>query len=578
MANQIQSLPATTSDNSSAFVQRIQSVRGSWRRLSGDSRSIVAAALIAALVAVGVVLMLWASGRQMVPLYGHQEQYDTAAIVEVLEAQGIKFELDSRTGNVLVDKSKVAAARMQLAAGGVTAKLPVGMESLDGLSSLSTSQFMESSRYTFAIEGELARSILTLNQVRNARVHLAIPQRTLFVGREEQTPTASVVVDIVRTLDETQVEAIVNMVAAGVPGMKPGSVSVVDQNGKLLSAGVGEESPGRVSNRQMDYVTRLEEKIARSTSDMLVPMVGRDNFRIRVSADVDFSQVEETRETLSNEPVLLTETTLRDSTAGQLALGIPGALANQPPIAANVEEGEEGAAAAAGNEQEVNRREENTRRFGTGKAITHTRNQEARVRKLSVSVLINDAAAQGGAWAPADMAKMSDIVQTAAGLDMERGDIITLQSAPFVIAPTDFTADGAVWWQELAYWEDYIRYAVGALLMLMLIMFGIRPLVKYLTDTNQGRAVYPANTDHDGAYTGEDDVPLGTTTATLTGDQPAASIGSDGALDQSTISLPPPGSGLDVQLEHLRLLADKETTRVAEVIKTWVHESGNKAS
>lgn len=360
--------------------------------------------------------------------------------------------------------------------------------------------------------------------------------------------------------------------------MKPGSVSVVDQNGKLLSAGVGEESPGRVSNRQMDYVTRLEEKIARSTSDMLVPMVGRDNFRIRVSADVDFSQVEETRETLSNEPVLLTETTLRDSTAGQLALGIPGALANQPPIAANVEEGEEGAAAAAGNEQEVNRREENTRRFGTGKAITHTRNQEARVRKLSVSVLINDAAAQGGAWAPADMAKMSDIVQTAAGLDMERGDIITLQSAPFVIAPTDFTADGAVWWQELAYWEDYIRYAVGALLMLMLIMFGIRPLVKYLTDTNQGRAVYPATTDHDGAYTGEDDVPLGTTTATLTGDQPAASIGSDGALDQSTISLPPPGSGLDVQLEHLRLLADKETTRVAEVIKTWVHESGNKAS
>src|SRR5690606_20882612 len=130
---------------------------------------------------------------------GQQENYDTSEIVNVLESEGIAFELDSRTGNVLVPADKVASARMKLAAQGVTAKMPAGMESLQELSSLSTSQFMENSRYTYAVEGELARSIMTLTSVRSARVHLAIPDRTLFVGRDEQVPTASVIVDLARS-------------------------------------------------------------------------------------------------------------------------------------------------------------------------------------------------------------------------------------------------------------------------------------------------------------------------------------------------------------------------------------------
>jgi flagellar M-ring protein FliF len=589
MSKQAGAFPSANggSDKNTAAA-RVMAFADHWRRLSNDSRMVVAAALLAALVAAAVVIIMWTSSDEMAPLYGHQESYDTAAIVEVLDAEGIKFDLDSRTGNVLVSKNAIASARMKLAARGVTAQMPAGMESLEGLSSLSTSQFMETTRYTYAIEGELARSILTLDHVRNARVHLAIPKRTLFVGREEQKPTASVILDLSRQLDETQIEAIANMVAASVSGMKPGAVSVVDQKGKLLSAGIGEDSTARASNRQMDYVTRLEEKIVRTAGAMLEPMLGAGNYRIRVSADVDFSQVDETRETLNNEPVLLSETTLTDSAAGQLALGIPGALTNQPPVAANnANNGDEENAAneGNGNEQAVNRREEVSRRYQTSKAITHTRNAEARVRKLSVSVLVNDGVAPDGAWAPAALEKVTDIVQTAAGLDIERGDTITVQSAPFVAAPVpDMTTDVTPWWQELLYKPEHIRYVVGFLLLLTLFFVGIRPLVRYLTSTASPRTTLPAtrqrdSEDVDQAFSETEANGELVTEQDTGGRKPAANIGAAKTEpDHSSLNLPPPGSELEVQLEHLRLLADKETTRVAEVIRSWVNQSGHKTN
>ncbi len=582
MPKQISSFPAVANavaHRSGAEAENdsgVQAVLGHWRRWLGDSRSLAAAALLAAVVAGGIVIILWTSGGQMVPLFGNQEQYDTSAIVEVLDAERIKFEIDSRSGNVLVSKDKIAAARMKLAARGVSAQLPVGMESLNGLSSLSTSQFMESNRYTYAVEGELARSIMSLRNVRNARVHLAVPKRTLFVGREEQTPSASVVVDLVHKLDESQVEAIVNMIAASVPGMKPGAVSVVDQSGKLLSAGLGENAPGRVSNKQMDYVLRLEEKVSRSASEMLEPMLGAENFRVRISADVDFSKIEETRETLGNEPVLLSETTMSDRATGLQALGIPGALANQPPVPP--QPGAEGN--AEGAEPQGSNREETNRRYGTGKAVTHTRSEDARIRKLSVSILVNDAVAEGGAWAPADLEKMREVVRAAAGIDPARGDTITLQSAPFVarVAP-DGGAELPPVWQDLSYWENYIRYLVGALLFLLLIIFAVRPLVRSLT-RETGRTIFPAAREEKLADEFEprqaeaDEPPK----VELTGHQPAPAIGADKVPNRNVANLPPPGSELEVQLQHLRLLAEQETTRAAEVIKAWVHENGRKTS
>lgn len=556
----------------------MQALSQGWRRLSGDSRLVVAGALLAVLIAAAIVVVLWTSNDRMVPLYGQQENYDTSEIVNVLESEGIAFELDSRTGNVLVPADQVAPARMKLAAQGVTAKMPAGMESLQQLSSLSTSQFMENSRYTYAVEGELARSIMTLTSVRSARVHLAIPDRTLFVGRDEQVPTASVIVDLASDLGPDQVESIVNLVAASVTGMKPGSVSVVDQQGNLLSAGIGEDTPGRLSNKQLDYVSRLEKKIADNTGDMLEPLLGSSNFRVRVSADVDFSEVEETREVLADEPVLISETSLLDNAAGQLALGIPGALANQPPVAA--EDGEEA-------DQAVNRREEVNRRYDTGRAVTHTRNAEARIRKLNVSVLVNDGVAPEGAWNDQQLERMTTIVQTAAGIDVERGDVLTLQSAPFRAPEVAPEPEPLPWWQQLTTWEDYLRYLIGTLLVIMILFIGVRPLVRYLTAASRSQAGsgYSSKSDRSVGQEADEQIVEDATEARLEresqqGTRPAAAIGREQTSqeDDIALSLPPPGSELEVQLEHLRLLADKETNRVAEVIKTWVQDNGRTAS
>lgn len=556
----------------------MQALGQGWRRLSGDSRLVVAGALLAVLIAAAIVVVLWTSNDRMVPLYGQQENYDTSEIVNVLESEGIAFELDSRTGNVLVPADQVAPARMKLAAQGVTAKMPAGMESLQELSSLSTSQFMENSRYTYAVEGELARSIMTLTSVRSARVHLAIPDRTLFVGRDEQVPTASVIIDLASDLRPDQVESIVNLVAASVTGMTPGSVSVVDQQGNLLSAGIGEDTPGRLSNKQLDYVSRLEKKIADNTGDMLEPLLGTRNFRVRVSADVDFSEVEETREVLADEPVLISETSLLDNAAGQLALGIPGALANQPPVAA--EEGEEA-------DQAVNRREEVNRRYDTGRAVTHTRNAEARIRKLNVSVLVNDGVAPEGVWSDQQLERMTTIVQTAAGIDVDRGDVLTLQSAPFRAPEVAPEPEPLPWWQQLTAWEDYLRYLIGTLLVIMILLIGVRPLVRYLTAASRSQAGsgYSSKPDRPVGQEADEQIVEDATEARLEresqqGTRPAAAIGREQTSqeDDIALSLPPPGSELEVQLEHLRLLADKETNRVAEVIKTWVQDNGRTAS
>lgn len=540
-----------------------------WRRLSADSRSIVVVALLAALVAAAIVTILWTSSRDFVPLYGKQELYDTAAILEVLETEGIEFRLDDRSGQVLVTKDLVASARMKLAARGVTAQLPAGIDSLKDMSSVSTSQFMESTRYTHAVEGELARTILTLEGVRNVRVHLAIPKRTLFVGREELSPTASVMLDLTAPLNESQVESIVNLIAGSVPGMKPGAVSVVDQKGRLLSAGLNAEEPARVSGKQMEYVSQLESRIVRRASDMLEPLLGTSNFRIRVAADVDFSKVEETREVLDAEPILLSENRVLDNATDQLALGIPGALANQPPIPAPADaDDQEGA--GTNTQQAVSRREEVSLRYETGKAITHTQFSQGRLRQLSVSVLINDAVAPEGGWTQAQLDRIGEMVRTAVGFSPERGDLFSLQNAPFMVQESIFPPEPTLtWWDHLLASEEYVRYALGSLLLFFLIIFGIRPLVKHLTRRDDPVALVSTADEQATPAMLEDATanPESKTKALAPAEQPEP--------EEQVLSLPPPGSELEVQLKHLRLLVDKETTRVAEVIKAWVQDSGH---
>ncbi|WP_167334789.1 lateral flagellar M-ring protein FliFL [Aeromonas finlandensis] len=548
-----------------------------WRTLSRDNKSILTIALLAAIVAGTIVVILWTSSKNYVPLYGKQELYDTANIMELLEKEQVPFRLEKSTGQVLVPESQLAHVRMALAARGVRAAMPSGLEGLDNVTGLGTSEFMEGARYRHALEGELARTIIALDAVRSARVHLAIPKRTLFVGRDEEKPSASVMLDLQpgQSIETGQVEAIANLVAGSISGMKPGAVTVVDQAGQLLSAELGDKAGfGKQSVQQMEYVRKLEQYIRQRANDMLYPMLGSPNFKVQIAADVNFNAVEETQQQLDPQGVVTSESNKSDKTVDALAMGIPGALSNRPPETAPTDEK---AGTAKGNEVSQHNdtrteRQEASKQYENSRTIVHTRYQQGRLERINVSILLNQQIAPKGGWSAEQLAQIRQMVERAVGFDETRGDQLSLQAFDFngavpVVAPE------SGWW-ESTYWQDSLRYLVGGLLGLTLVFFGIRPLVKHLVRTQQQPDMEVNEADEELEPTvglsirSDDDTHLAAALSNglIRADNRAEPQFS--SLDMA--SLPEPGSELEVQLKHLQLLVEKDTARVAEVVRAWV--------
>ncbi|WP_394852954.1 lateral flagellar M-ring protein FliFL [Aeromonas caviae] len=570
---------------SGSLLARVQDGVRNWRTLSRDNKSILTIALLAAVVAATIVVILWTSSKNYVPLYGKQELYDTANIMEMLEKEQVPFRLEKSSGQILVPESQLAHIRMALAARGVRAAMPSGLEGLDNVTGLGTSEFMEGARYRHALEGELARTIISLDAVRSARVHLAIPKRTLFVGRDEEKPSASVMLDLQpgQTMEPGQVEAIANLVAGSISGMKPGAVTVVDQSGQLLSAELGDKAGfGKQSVQQMEYVRKLEQYIRQRASDMLSPMLGTGNFRVQIAADVNFNAVEETQQQLDPNAVVTRESNKSDKTIDALALGIPGALSNRPPETApkTDQAATEGNAAQEPAKNDTRtERQEVSRQYESSRTIVHTRYQQGRLEKMNVSILLNQQSAPKEGWSPEQLEQIRQMVERSVGFDGTRGDQISLQVFDFTGAvPVEPPASS---WLETPYWQDSLRYLVGGLLGLTLVFFGIRPLVKHLVRTQQ----YP---DTDAAQDpDEEQEPTMGLSMRREGDGELEESATGKSLSQSQSefrlepqfssldleALPEPGSELEVQLKHLQLLVDKDTARVAEVVRQWV--SGN---
>lgn len=570
---------------SGSLLARVQDGVRNWRTLSRDNKSILTIALLAAVVAATIVVILWTSSKNYVPLYGKQELYDTANIMEMLEKEQVPFRLEKSSGQILVPESQLAHIRMALAARGVRAAMPSGLEGLDNVTGLGTSEFMEGARYRHALEGELARTIISLDAVRSARVHLAIPKRTLFVGRDEEKPSASVMLDLQpgQTMEPGQVEAIANLVAGSISGMKPGAVTVVDQSGQLLSAELGDKAGfGKQSVQQMEYVRKLEQYIRQRASDMLSPMLGTGNFRVQIAADVNFNAVEETQQQLDPNAVVTRESNKSDKTIDALALGIPGALSNRPPETApkTDQAATEGNAAQEPAKNDTRtERQEVSRQYESSRTIVHTRYQQGRLEKMNVSILLNQQSAPKEGWSPEQLEQIRQMVERSVGFDGSRGDQISLQVFDFTGAvPVEPPASS---WLETPYWQDSLRYLVGGLLGLTLVFFGIRPLVKHLVRTQQ----YP---DTDAAQEpDEEQEPTVGLSMRREGDGELEESATGKSLSQSQSefrlepqfssldleALPEPGSELEVQLKHLQLLVDKDTARVAEVVRQWV--SGN---
>ena len=329
---------------------------------------------MAASIALLAVFWLWSQSTDYQPLYGNQELYDVANVADVLEQNKITYKIHPTTGQVMVDAGRLTDARMQLAIAGVQARSPEGLESLDG-QEMGTSQFVEGVRYRRGLEGELARTIISLKPVRNARVHLALPKRSSFIRKQEK-PSASVFVDLFPgyRLNPEQVEGIVNVVATSVANMDRKDVSVIDQNGKPLSSDVllG-NSVLSEATKQLDFKRQVEGQFQERISTLLEPLVGPANFRAQVTANVDFEQVVQTVE--EYEPgagVLRSEQGREKVNVAGAARGIPGTLSNEPP-----EETDPAEAEAQGN----NTQSEFVRNYEVDKVIRQTSNQQGKSAK-----------------------------------------------------------------------------------------------------------------------------------------------------------------------------------------------------
>lgn len=531
-----------------------------------SQRNLVLSAVLAAIVAAIIVVALWSSTQNYRPLYSQQERFDTGEIISVLETEGIPYRLQEENGQVLVAEGEVARIRMLLAAKGVKAKLPTGLDSLKDDSSLGTSQFMETARYRHGLEGELVRTIIALNAVSNARVHLAIPRQTLFVRQNSEAPSASVMVELKpgEDLKTEQVEAIINLVTGSVTAMKPENVSVVDQYGRLLSAEIGASEVGKVNAKYLDYQKSFEKQVIQRAADMLTPIVGPSNFRVQVAADLDFSRTKETQEIIDSTPVVRSEHSIQNNSVDKIALGVPGSLSNKPPV---VEEPE------TQDSKNTNERSEVNRQYALGSSVRQTQYQQGQLKKLTVSVLLNSAAAPNGtAWTDTEKQQITTMVSDAVGITAGRGDNLSLMS--FNFTPIEIETPPAIpWWQDPTI-QQPIRYVIGGILGLSMIFFVLRPLISHLMGIDRRKEELEfAPPEEDEDY----DSSLQTRAEReheKVLDRRLADKGIDvssSALDTNHELLPPPGSPLEIQLKHLQLIANEEPERVAEVLKQWVN-------
>lgn len=444
---------------------------------------------IAASIAVGGYVFMWSQTPSYQVLFSGMEAQESSEVATVLQQMQIDYKLDPTTGALLVPASEVQGLRLRLAAEGLPRSSAQGMEILSQEQGFGTSQFIEQARYQRAMEQELARSVAELQNVRSARVHLAIPKQSVFV-RERKPPTASVVLNMYtgRTLEREHIAAITHMVAASIPNMKSSDVTVVDQRGNLLSQPERSTSMA-LSDTQLEFTQKLEQLYISRIEDILTPIVGMNGVRAQVVADVDFTVTEQTQESYNPDlAALRSEQLAEEERVGALGpMGVPGALTNQPPgggvapeeaVQENVDEDGE---VVTNTVTPGSTSKRTTRNFELDRTISHSRLAPGNIKKLSVAVLVDEPTttdAEGNIvstpMSDAQMARINTLVMDAIGFNMARGDSLNVVSAPFVTPVEAEPLPAIPLWEQPWVWEVG-KQVLGALVVLFLIFGLIRP-------------------------------------------------------------------------------------------------------
>ena len=532
--------------------------------------------MLAATIALAVAVVLWSQAPNYSILYGNLSADDLAEVAGLLDAADVPYKVEHASGSITVPSSKVHQLRIRLATQGMPKGKATGYEVLDKETAFGQSRFLEKVRFQQALEGELANSIRSLDGVAEARVHLALPKESVFV-RDRVKPEASVLLKLKggQTLDKAQIAGIVHLIAASVPKMKPENVTVVDQQGRLLSEKETSSAIG-LSNTQFEYTRQLEDAYIHRIQDILSPFVGTAGIRAQVVADVDFTSMEQTRESFVPEKNLVRSEDIREEKNSLLdPMGVPGALTNKPPRSGTVAT----SAPVANTETSGNTSSHVVRNYELDRTIIHSRHAPGRIQRLSVGVVIDykkkyldGDKVESVPMTPEEIKHITALVKEAVGFDATRNDSVDVINLPFESLPQMEPAEELPLWQQPWVWE-LAKPLLGGLFVLWLALGVLRPTLRNLADSGQ---LLEANADGEVLLAGEagsafaglptpegeagealKDMPLKEDEVVLSNDARQANENREGSADK-------------VDIETARSLVQQDPKRVAQVVKTWV--------
>lgn len=504
---------------------------------------------IAASVAVGAAAVLWSQGPEYKTLYGSMPPERSAAVLDALSSVGIPYRLQEQTGAILVPADRIHDARIKLAGNGVIND-GSGLEMLREEKGFGVSDFMQSKKYEHALETELARTIESMHQVRKARIHLAIPKQSVFV-RDQRQASASVMLDIYAgaVLNRQQVRAIVNMVSGSVPGLAADSVTVVDQTGTLLSA--FEDGEGiELNTRQFEYRKKVEKEYEQRITNLLTPIAGLGKVKVQAAVELDFSRVEESRESWNPDAQVLRSeqvTTDRKGT-GTGAGGVPGALANQPPGTGTTDP-----ATTSAESSSI------TRNYEIERVLNYTARPAGDIQRLSVAVVLDDSLpedapndAQPPQYSDAQLEKLASLVRDAVGFNADRGDRVTVITANFQPARIDSASPEEPPFWEQAWFVSMIKQGLTGIAVILIVFTVIRPSIKTLMQSQLPAGAASAASSSDGAVYSRNDL------------SPAvAALGGPNSVKR-----------MEDSLDAIREVADQDPKLVAQVVKNWIARDG----
>jgi flagellar M-ring protein FliF len=450
---------------------------------------------IAVVLAIMAAVWMWSQQPEYRVLFANMNDKDGGAITAALDQMGVPYRFSEGGTAILVPNENVHDARLKLAAQGLPKGGNVGFELMEN-QKLGVSQFHEQVNYQRSLEGELARSIESVAQVASARVHLALPKPSVFV-REQQKPTASVLLNLQsgRALDIAQVMAITHLVASSVPELTHSNVTIVDQNGNLLSDLGKNQGKQQLDPNQLKYVLQVQQRIVKQVESLITPLVGEGNVRAEAAADIDFAQTDTAAEVYKpNSPpepqAIRSQQTSEAGNPGVTAAGVPGALTNQPPGAAAAPiEGAPPADAAANG---ASSRRDSTTNFEVDKTVRYEQKPMGSIKRLTVGVLVNyrrfvDAKTGKVTIKPlsaAEVAQINNLVREAMGYSQERGDTLNVTNAPFDgVDRPDPPPPEIPWWRDkekVMLAKEISKFLVAAVILAYLFFKILRPMLRPL--------------------------------------------------------------------------------------------------